>query len=440
MMNSSENDLSPVRLLSKLIQLDTSNPPGNEEIAVQFLETLLQKEGIGCQIVMPEPRRANIIARIKGKKAGKPVVLLGHIDVVPAHEDGWIEPPFSGAIRDGYIYGRGAIDMKSQVVGHLVSFIKLRRSGVLPERDMIFLATADEEVGGQLGAEYMFGKVEDLGDASFVLSEGGFVMEEDGRFHARVSVGEKQMCQFKITATGRGGHGSLPHGDNANDKVLRAACRIIDSRRPLRSTPIATRYLNELLKGKRIGKLTYTNLKEALKDKGFLKFVDENPVYNALLRDTVTSTMLKSGEKINVIPMESTAYFDARILPETKHEAFLSQMAKIAGQDVQVEVIQKTYSVPSTFRTPYSSNIVKATRGMTGSVPVLPFLTTGATDLRHFRAKGITAYGFFPVRLPEEDYMRMHSVNERIAVESLLDGQRCLDEIVQFLASYDPEK
>jgi acetylornithine deacetylase/succinyl-diaminopimelate desuccinylase-like protein len=440
MMNFSDEELSPAHLLSELIRLDTSNPPGNEEIAVQFMEALLKKEGIGSDIIMPEPRRANIIARIKGKNSGKPVVLLGHIDVVPATDEGWIEPPFEGAVRDGYIYGRGAIDMKSQVAAHLVSFIKLRRSGVVPERDVIFLATADEEVGGELGAEYMFDKVADLGDASFVLSEGGFVTEDNGRFHARISVGEKQMCQFRIRATGTGGHGSMPHGDNANDKVLRSACRIVENRRPLHPTPITTRYLNESLRGRKIGKLTFTNLKDALKDKDFLKFIDENPVYNALLRDTVTSTMLQSGTKINVIPMEATAYFDARILPETKHDTFLTHMRKVAGPDVEVEVIQKTFSVPSSFRTPYFSNIAKAARGINGTIPVLPFLTTGATDLRHFRAKGVTAYGFFPVKLPEDDLMRMHGINERIAVENLLEGQKCMDEIVTFLAAYDPAK
>lgn len=437
-MTKAKADLSPVELLSQMIQLDTTNPPGNEEIAVQFIEGLLHKEGVPYEIVAPEPRRANIIARIPGKRPGKPVVLLGHLDVVPAHEEGWVVPPFSGAIRDGFIYGRGAVDMKSQVVCHLISFIRLLRSGIVPERDIVFLATADEEVSGKLGAEYMFHKVDDLGDASFVLSEGGFVMEEEGRLHARISVGEKQVCQFMIRATGRGGHGSMPHKDSANNKVVEAAHRIINARLPFTPTRIATRYLEGVLKGRKIGRFRFSNLKDALRDEGFCRFVEDEPVFNALLRNTVALTMLSSGDKINVIPGEATAYFDARIFPETKHDRFLKQMARLAGPEVELTSIQKTFSVPSSFATPYFRNIAAVVRQVNGAVPVLPFLTTGATDLRHFRARGVPAYGFFPLRLSEEDHMTMHSVNERISVKALEEGQRCMDGIVRFLAAYNP--
>jgi len=437
-MATDKGYLSPVQLLSQLIQLDTTNPPGNEEIAVQFIEDLLRKEGVRSQVEVPEPRRANILARIPGKHRGKPVVLLGHLDVVPAREEGWIEPPFSGAIRDGFLYGRGAIDMKSQVICHLISFIRLLRSGTVPERDIVFLATADEEVSGKLGAEYMFQKVDDLGDASFVLSEGGFIMEEEGRVHARISVGEKQVCQFVIRATGEGGHGSMPQGNSANNKVVEAAHRIISARWPYTPTKIATRYLDGLLKGRKIGKFRFSTVKEALRDKGFCRFVETEPVFNALLRNTVALTMLKSGDKINVIPTEAAAYFDARIFPETKHDAFLKQMARIAGPEVELSSFQKTFSVPSSFATPYFHHTGKAVRKVHGPIPVLPFLTTGATDLRHFRARGVPAYGFFPVRISEKEHMRMHSINERISVNSLEEGQQCLDDIVRFLASHNP--
>ncbi len=436
MMKNDKPGLSPVTLLSELIRLDTSNPPGNEEIAVQFIESLLAREGIESQIFAPEPRRANIVARIAGRQPGKPVVLLGHLDVVPAHDEGWTEPPFSGAIRDGFIYGRGAIDMKSQIVCHLVSFIGLRRSGIVPERDVIFLATADEEVGGELGAEYMFQKVSDLGDASFVLSEGGFVMEEEGQLHAALSTGEKQMCQFMIRATGTGGHGSMPHDDSANDKVVRAANRIIDAPLPFQPTRIAVRYLEGLLRGKKIGRKRFSGLKEALRDEAFCRFFRDQPMFNALLRNTVTLTILKAGEKINVIPTEAAAYFDARIFPEVKHDVFLRQMARIAGPDVELTLVQKTFSVPSSFNTPYFANIARTVQQVNGPIPVLPYLTTGATDLRHFRAKGITAYGFFPIRLPKEEHMRMHSINERLSVQSLEEGQECMNAIVRFLAGY----
>jgi acetylornithine deacetylase/succinyl-diaminopimelate desuccinylase-like protein len=218
---------------------------------------------------------------------------------------------------------------------------------------------------------------------------------------------------------------------------VRAAHRIIETQMPFKPTRIATRYLNGLLKGRRMGKLRFSDLREALADKGFCRFIEGQPMFNALLKNTVTLTMLKSGDKINVIPTESAAYFDARIFPEVKHERFLKQMARIAGPGVELVPVQKTFSAPSSFDTPYFNNIAEAVRQANGPIPVLPYLTTGATDLRHFRARGVTAYGFFPVRLPEEEHMRMHSVNERLSVKSLEEGQQCMDEIVRFLAAHD---
>jgi acetylornithine deacetylase/succinyl-diaminopimelate desuccinylase-like protein len=429
-----------VGLLSDLIRLDTSNPPGNEEAAVQFLEAFLKKEGIESDIYLPAPRRANILARIRGKRAGRPAVLLGHLDVVPAHEEGWVAPPFGGLVKDGFVYGRGAIDMKSQIVCNLLSFIELKRMGVIPERDLVFLATADEETSGPFGVEYMLGKVADLRESSFVFSEGGFIMaDEAGNRHANVSVGEKQVCWFKMKARGRGGHGSMPHKDSANDKIVRAAHRIISETRPLRATPIVTRYLNGLFKGKKFGNTTFSSLREALKSKAFRAYAESDPVVNSLLTNSVALTMLESGDKVNVIPSEATAYFDARILPDVKHEAFLDRIRKTAGPEVEVALVSRSDSVPSPYNTPYFRNIAKAVRTVSGSVPVLPFMTTGATDLRHFRSLGIPAYGLFPATLPEEEHMRMHAVNERLSVASLGEGLRATREIVRFLASYDPE-
>jgi acetylornithine deacetylase/succinyl-diaminopimelate desuccinylase-like protein len=203
------NNESITAVLADLIRLDTSNPPGNEEAAVHYIEAMLARDGITSEIYMPEPKRANILARIKGKNAGEPVVLLGHLDVVPARDEGWTEGPFSGAVRDGYLYGRGAIDMKSQVAAFLLAFLDLHRSGATPERDIVFLATADEETSGRLGVEYLLGKVKELRNTSFVLSEGGFILEKEGMLHARISVAEKMVCQFMLRA-GAGRHGSMP--------------------------------------------------------------------------------------------------------------------------------------------------------------------------------------------------------------------------------------
>ncbi len=439
MMRIDNEGHAAIKLLSDLIKIDTSNPPGNEEAAVQFIEAQLQQEGIKAQVFSPEPRRANILARLKGKKRGSPVVLLGHLDVVPAHDEGWVVPPFSGAVQDGFIYGRGAIDMKSQVVCQLLSFIGIHREGILPERDLIFLATADEEASGKMGAEYMLEKVEELRHASFVLSEGGSILEEAGIWHAQVAVAEKKVCQFMLRAVGTGGHVSMPHGDNANDKIIRAANRIISTRLPLKPTGVVTRYLNGLFQGRKIGGMQFSNAKDALRNTKFLAFVEGDPMLNAMLRNTVAATMLNAGEKVNVIPTESTAGFDARILPGESHEGFLHRMRKIAGPEVELLLTSdRTDSAASSYNTPYFRFLAAAVRELKGDMPVLPFLTTGATDLRHFRNLGIPAYGFFPVALPKEEELRMHGLNERLSVANLIEGLRGTEKIVRAIASYAP--
>jgi acetylornithine deacetylase/succinyl-diaminopimelate desuccinylase-like protein len=427
-----------VELLRKFIQIDTTNPPGNEEKAILFLESILRKEGLEADIYSPAPGRANILAKIGGKRPGKPVVLLSHVDVVPAQSDGWDVDPFGGVLKDGFVYGRGAIDMKSQTICQLLAFIELYRKGTVPDQDILFLATCDEEVGGQNGVDYMLGKVADLSDASFVLSEGGCITHGNGLPHAQICVAEKKLSQFMIKALGRGGHGSMPHNDNANEKIVGASKTILAHEWPFKATRIVSAYLNAILKGKKGKGFTFTNLKDTLRGKGFRDFIQNNPVYNALLRNTVTLTILKGGEKVNVIPTESLAYFDARLLPTEEHDAFFKKIKKLCGPEVEVIPIGSGISepMPSGYNTPYFRGIRKAVARINGPIPVLPCITTGATDLRYFRNLGIPSYGFFPVTLPEEELLRMHGINERISVENIRQGLKGTSDILEFLATH----
>lgn len=426
-----------VNLLSEFIKIDTTNPPGNEEDAILFLDAYLDRAGIPTEIFHVAPKRANIMARITGKNKGKPIILLSHIDVVPARADEWEVPPFSGAIRDGFVYGRGAIDMKSQAICQLLAFEELQKDGVKPERDIIYLATCDEEVGGQYGVEYMLKNVDELRNASFVLSEGGCIVDENGRLHAQVSVAEKKLSQFVVTARGTGGHGSMPHKDNANEKVLNAAHSIMSYKWPLKPTSIVNTYLNGILRGEKGKGFVFTDLKKTIRNKSFHAFVEDNPVYNALLRNTVTPTILKGGEKVNVIPAESSISFDARLLPTESHDKFFHTIRKLAGNDVEISPIGSGESnpLPSGYNTPYFRGIKKVMNKVMGPIPVLPFLTTGATDLRYFRDMGIPAYGFFPITLPNEELFRMHGKDERISIAALKQGLVGTYEIVKFLAT-----
>jgi acetylornithine deacetylase/succinyl-diaminopimelate desuccinylase-like protein len=433
---TNENEYA-VELLRQFLRIDTSNPPGNEEQAMLFLEGVLKEAGIHSEIYLAAPKRANLLARIKGKNEGKPIILLSHVDVVVAKEDGWEADPFGGEIKDGFIYGRGTIDMKGQTICQLLAFIALKKEGIVPERDIIFLATCDEEVGGKNGVEYMLKEVPELREASFVLSEGGFVVEDNGVINAQVSVAEKKLAQFYIKAHGPGGHGSTPCQNTANEKVIRAAHRIISHKWPFRATSVVSAYMKGIFKGMKGKGYRFTTLKETLKREGFRRFVENDPMYNALLRTTVTPTILQAGEKVNVIPDESHAFFDARLLPTENYERFMATIRRIAGKDVEVVPVSgsNTEPAPSGYNSRYFKGISGVAKGLHGPIPVLPFVTRGATDLRYFRDLGITAYGFCPITLPKDEYLRMHGVNERISIDNVRAGLEGTTKIVLFLAT-----
>jgi len=436
-MNSNNDTVDLVR---QFLRINTTNPPGNEEKAVLFLEAILQKAGIDSTVYSPAEGRANIMARIKGRKKGKHVILLSHIDVVSAKEDEWEVDPFGGELRDGYVYGRGAIDMKPQALCQLLAFVRYAKDGKEPERDIIYLATCDEEVGGQHGVEYMLKKVPQLKNASFVLSEGGFIKEEDGFAHAQISVTEKKLSQFIIRATGTGGHGSVPHQDSAAEKVINASAKILSYRWPFIPTTVASAYIDGIFKGKREKGYAFKNLKEALKDKKFERHIEETPLYNALLRNTVTPTLLKGGEKINIIPAEASISFDARILPTENRDAFFKKIRQLAGKGVEVTPVNEFVSkpAPSGYNTGYFRGIKDVVQDMEGKhIPVLPYITTGATDLRYFRDLAVTAYGFFPITLSSDEILKMHGKNERISVENIHKGLEGTYRIVTFLGSHN---
>lgn len=436
-MSNSREIITCVR---DFLRINTSNPPGNEEEAILFLEDILKKSGMQCTIYSPQRKRANLMARIRGRKRGRPVILLSHIDVVPANPEEWDTDPFGAELIDGYIYGRGAIDMKTQAICQLLSFIRCAVEGLEPERDIIYLATCDEEVGGAFGVEYMLKKVPSLKDASFVFSEGGFIKEEDGFLHAQVSVSEKRLSQFVVKASGTGGHGSIPHKDAANEKVIRAAEKILSYSWPMKPTPVASAYMKGVFEGREKVWSGFTDLRQALRNERFKAYVQEIPLYNALLRNTVTPTILKGGEKINVIPTESSISFDARLLPTERHEQFFRKIKMLAGEDVSIERVSEYAAkpAPSGYNTVYFKGIKRVIEHLEQKpLPVLPYITTGATDLRYFRDHGITAYGFFPFILSGDDILRMHGRNERISVENVHRGLEGAYQIVRFLGSVD---
>lgn len=423
-----------VEIFREFLRIDTSNPPGREEQAAFFLSDLLRPHLDHVEVIPSAEGRANLIAKIKGRSQARPIVLLAHLDTVPADERDWTVPPFSAEVRDGFIYGRGAIDMKSQVICTALSLVELVREGVVAENPILFLATADEECGGELGLSYILRQKEELKEALFVLSEGGFVIQDDGLLYAQVATSEKKLSQFTVRARGTPGHASTPHTDNPNEKVVAAASAILSYRFPYRVSGCVRTYLNGILHGKSISGYTFRDIREALKDKRFLRLLESRPDLNALLRTTVTLTILKGGEKINVIPSTSEAHFDARLLPEQDHEAFFKKIRRLAGPDVEVVPANQGMSnpLPSPRRTPFF-RLLKEVMKERLHCKVLPYMTAGATDLRFFRNLSIPSYGFFPLVISKADAQRMHGVDERVSIESLLLAFEIQKEIIRRL-------
>ncbi len=330
-----------VEILRNFIRINTVNPPGNELEAARFLEGILRKEGIEATVYESAPRRGNLLAVIPGKKKAGSLILLSHMDVVPAETDKWDLDPFGGIIKDGYIYGRGALDNKGNGVVDLMAMLLLKRLRIPLKRDVILLAAADEEVGGRQGVKWMLEQEPRLKEAGCVLNEGGAILVRDnGELdHYEIATAQKVVAQFAVRAKGRTGHGSMPHGDSATVKLIRALDRLVAWETPFMVIPLVKEYFANLAKVRPPQESKgYRDIEEGLRDPSFAKTFVADPQYNAMVRNTITPTILKAGQMVNVIPSEAQASFDCRLLPGTSSEAFLAEVREII-KDEGVEVV-----------------------------------------------------------------------------------------------------
>jgi acetylornithine deacetylase/succinyl-diaminopimelate desuccinylase-like protein len=431
-----------VEILRSYIRINTTNPPGNELEAARFLEGIVRKEGIESAIYESTPRRANLLAVCPGTNKARPLIFLNHMDVVPVERHKWDLDPFEGIIKDGYIYGRGALDMKGNAVAQLMALLLLKRHRVPLKRDVIFLATADEEVGGRRGVKWMLEHEPRLKEAGCVLNEGGSILvREDGKLdHYEIATAQKVVAQFAVKSKGKTGHGSMPHGDSAAVKLIRALDRLVAWETPFVIIPLVKEYFANLAKVRPPEETKgYQDIEEGLRDPSFAKAFIANPQYNAMVRNTITPTILKAGQKINVIPSEAEAAFDCRILPDTSGEAFFSQLKEVIG-DAEVEITP----LPEFESNPLPSSpldnelylaIEKVAQRMDPGCVVTPFLITGATDSRFFRQLGVPCYDFSPFRLRQEDAKLVHGHNERISIENLGFASEVIFEIVTEVAA-----
>jgi acetylornithine deacetylase/succinyl-diaminopimelate desuccinylase-like protein len=426
-----------VELLSQYLKINTTNPPGNEALGVKFFADIFKNEKIDYKTYEASPGRSSIKAVIPGTGEKGAIILLNHIDVVPAKADEWSVDPFSGEVKDGYIYGRGALDMKSLGILELMAFLEVKRQGPTPCRDIIFLAVADEETGGIKGAQYLLDQYPDEFQADLVLNEGGFGLNNmlATRPLFMFATAEKGVCQLRLTCAGPPGHGSTPHGDNALEKLVQALNRLLSVDNPIIVTPLIAKYFKQLgtewdfLKPYLEDGKT-TTLIDALTHSGMINV----PQMSAMLKNTISLNIMNSGNKTNVIPSKAQAELDIRLLPGTEPDAFIAEVIKrLADENIAVEPIKKSSASESPSDTEDFAILGNVLLEHYPDALIAASLLFGASDSRFFRSKGIPCYGVCPMLISVDDLNRVHGIDERISQENMINGTRIYTDMVKRL-------
>jgi acetylornithine deacetylase/succinyl-diaminopimelate desuccinylase-like protein len=410
------------QLLSKYIQINTTNPPGNELAAAKMLKDQFLSDGIPATTWEPAPGRGIVAARLHGiGKHQKAILLLSHMDVVPANPKEWEVPPFSGEVKDGEIWGRGAIDDKGPGVIELMAMLAIKRAGILLDRDIVFVATGDEEEGGKLGAEWFVDHEHNTyDDVGYLLNEGGGIMvERDRKRLYTVSVTEKTPLWLRFTTTGPAGHAAEPPADTAVTRLVRALGRLDDYQSPVHIIGPVEDYFHALAEITH-GPRQWLDLASSLKDPAFQKEFVSVPRQNAMVRNTITPTVLWASNKTNVISDIAYAEVDCRLLPGTDRNRFLRTIRKVVGtKDIKkIDVILNFPPVSSPQRSELMTAIQTLAR-RDDKAPVVPTMLAGFTDSHYFRQKKIIAYGFMPLEITRDEMDGIHGVNERIGVAEL---------------------
>jgi len=428
-----------IRVLQDYIRIDTTNPPGNEVEAAKYMREILEREGINCRIEESGPGRANLLATLRGKGEAKPVILLNHMDVVPAEESKWSVPPFSGVIKDGYVYGRGTIDMKGMAILELMSLIYLKRHGISLNRDLIFLAVADEETGGEMGAKWVLEHHPELRDVEGVINEGGGGVIHGTRRWYEVSTCQKVICQVKITTKGEGGHASVPRKTSAVTTLVEVLDRLRRHTFPYELNQTVKEFFHRVAPlQKDTWQPVFEDIEMAIKSGAqALKEVMEEPNYYSMTHNTAAITVLQAGERVNVIPTEAMARVDCRLIPGTSPDDFLKTIKEIVDNpEVEVQATFKGVDTPPTpHNTPLFHAIEQAIQEHDPGSIITPHLVAGATDSRYFRAAGVDCYDFIPFRLPVEEQMLIHGIDERISIENMTFGVEVMVDILINLGS-----
>jgi acetylornithine deacetylase/succinyl-diaminopimelate desuccinylase-like protein len=418
----------PVELLQRLIRFDTTNPPGNESACIAFIRETLAAAGIESSIFARDPGRPNLIARIRGRGEAPPLLLYGHVDVVTTAHQEWTHPPFGGEVADGHIWGRGTLDMKSGVAMFLAAFLRAHLERASLPGDVIFCAVADEENTGEYGAKFLVNEhPEQFTGVRYALGEiGGFTTYFAGRALYPVMVAEKQSCFVTATVRGPGGHGSMPIRGGATAKLANFLSALDNHRLPVHITPSAERMISAIadaLPGE-AGERMRALLNPAYTDVMLNQLGPLAAGIDPILHNTASPTIIRGGEKINVIPSEIAVQLDGRILPGFTADDLVAELRALAGPDVEIAApLSDTYQAIEPDMGLFATLAGILREADPNGTPV-PMILTAVTDGRHFRRLGIQTYGFMPMKLPPEfEFTRMaHAADERIPVEAMAFG------------------
>ncbi len=427
-----------VCLAQRYVRIDTTNPPGNEAAAAQFIRDFLAVEGIEATIFESAPGRANVYARLEGDGSRRALMLVHHMDVVPAVAEDWTVPPFDGVVREGYLWGRGSLDNKGPGIMELLAFALLKRLEVPLARDVVLLGVADEEQGGSLGARYMVERhFERLRDVEFALNEGGAMLElADGQKRYSVEFAQKVPLWLKVTAQGPPGHGSRPGPDAAPHRLVRALARLEAHRFPITVVPAAqAAFARRAESMPAEQREAYASLEQSLRDPAFRDAFMQD-VHNAVLvRNTLAITMLSGSQKENVLPAQASAVLDMRLLPGQRPDVVVAELQVVMNEpSVRLEPILSSVSHSSPIDTELLEAIGRLVAQDDPEARVVPDFIAGFTDCNTFRARGIVCYGFMPMRLPIKEIDRVHGRDERIATRELADGTLRLLRLVRDVA------
>jgi acetylornithine deacetylase/succinyl-diaminopimelate desuccinylase-like protein len=429
-MISSDFKQQAVSYLQELIRINTSNPPGNEKLAIDFIASILDEEKIDYTIVGKDPNRPNLVAKIPGDGSLKPLLLTSHVDVVLANPDEWKYPPFSGEIHEDCIWGRGAIDMKQMTIMELICFVFIHQQKIPLKRDLILACVSDEEAGCEYGSQYLVENHPELIQAEYALNEvGGFSLYQNEQTFYPIGVAEKGVCWLKINLKGQAGHGSIPHDDQAIVKLSKIISEL--------DQKFLSYSLAHSMKGFIDGlassfKFPQSKILKSLKNSSLANFLFQNILpknkqtksFYALLHNTATVTKINAGKKINVIPSKAELEIDGRIIPGHTVNSFLKDLKGILGENIDLEIIKAWDPVEVTENSDLYNQICTSLKKYDPKAITIPYLIPGFTDAAWYSKLGIKTYGFAPVKLPPDIVFSdlFHGPNERIPVEGFLFG------------------